>query len=188
MAWTANVIALSLTLAGTAALALALLWRVTTWQTHAADQLTNFEGLSIGSLTKPLSAHTGREDAEVMFGDKVTFLVFATSNCKPCGELLRVVVTHPATRHMRKVVVSDDDRLQIPQELGCLWESYRFHDEERSRADWRAPVSPYFYVIDEFSRILAKGVANRSEHLDRLLDLPPTSLKVETLAPIEMRS
>jgi len=181
-------VALALCLAGTSALAVALLWRVTTWETHAADRLTNFEGLPIGSPIKPLSSHVGDEDAELNFEDRRTFLVFASSGCEPCTELLRVATTHPATRPMRKVVVSDDERLQLAQELGCMWESYRFHDEEKARADWRAPVSPYFYVIDEFSRIMAKGVANRSEHLDRLLDLPPSSLQISTLSPIETRS
>lgn len=184
MGWTANVIALSIFLLGTAALSLALLWRVTTWTTHAADRLTNFEGLPIGSPAKPLAAHDGRDDAELMFEGKRTFLMFASSGCKPCAELLRAASNHPATRDLRKVVVSDDENHEAFELPGCRWESYRFHDEELARSAWKAPVSPYFYVIDEFSRVMAKGVANRPEHLDRLLDLPPSSLRVSTLEPI----
>jgi hypothetical protein len=89
---------------------------------------------------------------------------------------------------MRKVIVSDDDSVPLPPGLGCSWESYRFHNEKKSRTDWRAPVSPYFYVVDESVRIAAKGVANRPEHLDRLLQLPPTTLNSSTLSPLAGRN
>jgi hypothetical protein len=184
--WSANVAALAIVMAGTAVLSLALLWRVTTWTTHSADLLTNFEGLRIGETAKPLSSHVRDQDFEVTFGGKVTFLVFATSDCRPCAELLRAASMHPATRAMRLVVVSEDEEVHLTPDLGCYWESYRFDNEEKSRRDWKVPVSPYFYVLDEFSRIAAKGVANRPAHLDRLLELPPSSLQIGTLESLSL--
>jgi hypothetical protein len=143
--------------------------------------LTNFEGLRIGASTKPLSAHVGEQEIELTFGGQVSLLVFATSDCQPCSELLRAASSHPATRAMRRVVVSDDEEAPLGSELPCAWESYRFDSERLARDAWKVPVNPYFYVIDEFSRIAAKGVANRPGHLDRLLELPPSSLQVSTL-------
>jgi hypothetical protein len=47
---------------------------------------------------------------------------------------------------------------------------------------WRAPVSPYFHVIDHEGRIAAKGVASEASHLDRLMSVTPVGVPSRTLA------
>ncbi len=181
MGWTANVVALALAFFAEGALALALLWRVGSWQMHAAELLTVDEGLRLGSPAKELAGYVGDQEIHIGFGQKPAFLVFASTGCKPCTELLEVATTHPATRATRLVVFSDDEELEIPPHLASHWESYRFHDEKSARVMWRAPVSPYFHLVDQFGRVAAKGVANRPDHLDRLLALPPASVQISTL-------
>jgi hypothetical protein len=180
--WTVNIIALSAFTALAFALTLSMLWRVVSWTKPKAELLNEDEGLPIGSFAKTIAAHAGEVELDVTFGDKPTFLVFGTSNCRPCGELLHVASIHPATRTLRKVFVSDADAFDIDTDDAVDWEGYRFDNEHSARADWRAPVSPYFHLMDEFGRVAAKGLANRPEHLDRLLELPPTSVRITTLA------
>lgn len=181
MGWTANAVALAVAFLAEAALAFALLWRVGSWHMHAAELLTVDEGLRIGSPAKELAGYLGDEEIHVGFGQMPAFVVFGTTDCKPCGELLEVATTHPATRATRLVVFSDDEKLTIPPHLASHWESYRFHNERSARVTWRAPVSPYFHLIDQFGRVAAKGVANRPDHLDRLLSFPPATVEISTL-------
>lgn len=188
MGWTANAVALALFSVGIAALTWGLLWRVVTWRTPAAEQLVNDEGLQIGSFAKPLTGHRGDDDIEVTFDGQQAFLVFGTSDCEPCKDLLRVASSHPATHQMRLVVMSDDETLDLPPEVAARWESYRFHAEQFAREAWKVPVSPYFHLMDEFGRVAAKGLANRPEHLDRLLELPPTPVRISTLSRLLVRS
>jgi hypothetical protein len=77
---------------------------------------------------------------------------------------------------MRRIYVTDDDA-GVDEEVTRHWEVYRFVDEEAARAQWRAPVSPYFHVIDADGRVLAKGLGNLPEHLDRLLTIKPASFR-----------
>jgi hypothetical protein len=186
--WTANITALWLAWAFATILALGLLWRIGSWQIHPAETLTFDEGLPIGSPAEQLAAYTGDHEIHLSFDGGPVFLVFGNGPCEPCKQLLRSAAVHPATRHMRLVSLSDDDELDVPLETLRHWESYRFHDETQARKHWRAPVSPYFHVIDEFGRIAAKGIANRPEHLDRLLQLAPTPVRVQTLQQFNQTS
>ena len=91
---------------------------------------------------------------------------------------------------MRLVYVSDDDEtLGIEPDIAGRWEAYRFHDMWRARDQWRAPVAPYFHVIDPDGRVVAKGVANPPAHLDPLLSLVPggTSPSVQISYQVRMR-
>lgn len=74
---------------------------------------------------------------------------------------------------MRRVYVGDTELVDLEPEYVQDWELYWFHDEQKARRLWRAPVSPYFYAIGADGRILAKGVASQPDHLDRLLTLAP---------------
>jgi hypothetical protein len=65
----------------------------------------------------------------------------------------------------------------VSPDLEGPWEIYTFHDEQKARDTWRAPVSPYFHSIDAYGRIAAKGIANRPEHLDRLMALKPPAFR-----------
>lgn len=187
MGWTVNVIALSLLCVLVGCLTLALLWRVVTWEKPRADILNQDEGVPVGSFAKPLAAHAGEMERDITFGDVPAFLVFGTSDCRPCSELLFVASRHPATRGLRKIYVSDTGELDLDTDFAVAWESYRFDSEEAARAAWRTPVSPYFYLLDEFGRVAAKGLANRPEHLDRLLEIPPTPVRISTLARMATR-
>jgi hypothetical protein len=185
--WTANVIALLAFCMLIGALALALLWRVVNWEKPKAALLNEDEGLPIGSFAKTIAAHAEDYELDVTFKDAPAFLVFGTSDCKPCGELLHAASRHPATRNLRKVYVSDTGELDLDTDHAMAWESYRYDDEYFARAAWRTPVSPYFYLLDEFGRIAAKGLANRPEHLDRLLKIPPSPVRITTLARMATR-
>jgi hypothetical protein len=185
--WTANAIALLAFCMLIGAFALALLWRVVNWEKPKAELLIEDEGLPIGSFAKTIAAHAEDYELDVTFNDAPAFLVFGTSDCKPCGELLHAASRHPATRNLRKVYVSDTGELDLDTDYAMAWESYRFDSEQLARATWRTPVSPYFYLLDEFGRVAAKGLANRPEHLDRLLEIPPSPVRITTLARMATR-
>lgn len=182
MGWTATVIALFAFCLLVGILALALLWRIIAWEKPSATMLNEDEGLPIGAFAKAVAAHVGDQELDVTFGDAPAFLVFGASDCKPCDELLFAASKHPATRTLRKVYISDTGALDLDTQYAVAWESYRFDSEQTARAAWRAPVSPYFHLLDEFGRVAAKGLANRPEHLDRLLEIPPTPVRISTLA------
>lgn len=185
MGFVANAVALAVAFFAEATLALALLWRVGSWQVHPAELLTRDEGLRVGSYAKELAGYIGDQEIHISFRQEPAFLVFGSAGCEPCEELLEVAAVHPATRSSRLIVFSDDENLTIPPHLAARWESYRFHDERTARIDWRAPVSPYFHLIDAFGRVAAKGVANKPAHLDRLLSLPPASVRISTLEVVD---
>jgi hypothetical protein len=158
-------------------LSLALLWRLAAWRVRPAAALIEDEGLLVGSEAPQVAAHRGDQDAHLGFVGRTSFVVFGQQPCEPCNQLLEVAAWHPATRHMRLVYLSDsDDVLGVEPQVKARWEMYRLHDSQAARAQWRAPVNPYFHVVDEDGRILAKGVANRAEHLDRLLSLRPPGI------------
>jgi hypothetical protein len=183
--WTANVLGLFLFAIVIGWLAVALLWRVGLWSIHPAETLTVDQGLRIGTQAPEIACHIGANDMHLSFRDRVSFVVFGAEECEPCRELIRAAAVHPATRSMRLVYVGDSESLDdIEPELARRWESYRFHDEPTARRQWRAPVSPYFHVIDETGRIAAKGVANASKHLDRMLALAPAGLPSWTLSTL----
>jgi hypothetical protein len=182
--WTANIIALAAFTGLTALLAAALLWRVTQWSVHPAETLTYDEGLAIGSVAHEVAAYSEGQQIHLSFGGRMTLLVFASRGCAPCQQLLEAASTHPATRGMRLVSVSDSDDIELDPDLASRWEHYRFHDEQRQRRNWSAPVSPYFHVIDAHGRIVEKGVANRPGHLDRLLELSPPRVRIHTLGEL----
>ncbi len=182
MAWLANVVGISLAVALITWWALALLWRIGSWFTHPAEALISDYGLQVGSRAPELACHWRTSDRHLAFLGRLTFVVFGTSGCEPCQRLVRIASIHPATRQMRLVYVGDSEDLDIQPELGERWEAYRFHDERRARIQWRAPVSPYFHVIDHAGRIAAKGVANEANHLDRLMTLTPLGVQSNTLA------
>lgn len=150
-----------------------LLWRIGLWFIPPVEQLHTVEGLPIGSDALEIAAAAGPDEYHLTFRNGWTFLVFGSKSCEPCQSLLRVATEHPATRAIRLVYVGDTDEIEIDCAQHHLWEVYRFHDEELSRRQWRAPVSPYFHVIDPRGRVVAKGTASKLVHLDRLLSLAP---------------
>jgi hypothetical protein len=180
--WVANAAGLAFAAGGTTLAALALLWRIGSWQVHPAALLTLDEGLAIGARAPELAGAIAEQDVHLTWGGRLTFLVFGTRGCKPCEELLQIAPRHPATRHMRLVYMADhlDDPLLATH---GRWERYVFHDEMFQRKAWRAPVSPYFHVIGTNGRIVAKGLANDDRHLDRLLELLPPEISPAILLP-----
>lgn len=162
-------------------LGLALLWRVGAWQTHPAQTLVEDEGLRVGSSAPQITALRGTDEFHLAFQGQTAFVVFGTKTCGPCRSLLRAAGTHPATRSMRLVYVGDSEEIDVEPEIARRWETYRFHDEVNARKRWRAPVSPYFHVIDGVGRIAAKGIGSSPLHLDRLLALNPAGLPSATL-------
>lgn len=177
-AWFANALALFLGLSVVVMLALALLWQVGSWQLPRAATLTLDEGLRIGATALEVAGYTDDgTEVHLSFAGPLTFLVFGTQGCRPCEQLLEAAGKHPATRPMRKVYVWDGRSATLDPDVLDRWEVYRFHNEEQARKHWRAPVSPYFHVIDEAGRIADKGVANQAQHLDRLLQLKPGLLR-----------
>ena len=184
--WTANIVALAALTGLTAILAAALLWRVSQWNVHPAEALTYDEGRAIGSIATEVAAYADEHEVHLSFGGLPTFLVFGNRGCAPCLQLLEAASSHPATRQMRLVSLSDSDESDLAPDLVSRWELYRYHDEEAQRRNWRAPVSPYFHVIDAAGRIVDKGVANRPGHLDRLLEFSPPGVRVHTLGELAL--
>jgi len=86
----ANFVALFLGAAALWCLALALLWRLGSWQLSNAATLTLDEGLQAGAVAPELVARINGEDRHLGFVGRETFLVFGTQGCEPCIELLRV--------------------------------------------------------------------------------------------------
>lgn len=159
-----------------AAFVLAMMWRVGSWRMSPAASLIHDEGLPIGSRASEIAAHRGADEFHLTFGFKRTFLVFGAASCVPCKDLMVAAATHPATRDLRLVLVSDSVDLDIPGPFRESWEIYSFDDERLAREQWRARVSPYFYLIDEDGTIMDKGIGSHADHLDRLLALPPKYL------------
>lgn len=173
-----------------AVLAGSLLWRVNLWKMPAIEQLHTVEGLSIGRKAPDIAATNGTEEYHLTFQRKWTFLVFGSEHCAPCKDLLRVALDHPATRGMRFVYLASvgegphtADEASLSCRTGQSWEFYNFHDETHVRKQWRAPVSPYYHVINPSGRVVAKGVASKPAHLDRLLGIAMAAL-VERSAQI----
>jgi hypothetical protein len=185
--WLAN--ALGLLLASSLAwfAALALLWRVGSWQVRPAATLNLDKGLPVGTEAPEIAGSARTHQVQLTWGHRLTLVVFGTRGCKPCKELIDVAPAHPATRNMRLVYVSNEFEDDL-DERG-RWEIYTFDDERDAREMWNAPVSPYFHVIDPNGRIAEKGIANAPEHLDRLLAiLPPgVSPRIALAEIIEQR-
>lgn len=154
-------------------IATALLWRIGSWQVSPAASLNMDEGLREGTEAPELAATSAGDDRHLSFIGQRTFLVFGSSNCAPCQRLLEFAPWHPATKPMRRVYVTGSLETDLPPDILAVWEAYRFHDDRATRERWRAPVVPFFHVIGENGRILAKGIASQPDHLDRLLGLAP---------------
>lgn len=133
------------------------------------ELLTHGEGLRIGAEAPDIAVYAGAQEMHISFEGREAFVAFGTKGCEPCGQLVAAAAAHPATRNLRRIYISDADGVEGDADVVGSWELYRFHDEAAARKVWRAPVSPYFHLIDSDRRIVAKGVANRVEHLDRLL-------------------
>jgi hypothetical protein len=180
-AWWMNIAALMVASGGIAFLALALLWRVGSWQTHRAQSLIEDEGIRIGAPAPQIAAHKGEADLHLSFEGEFSLVVFGARECQPCQDLLRVATRHPATSYMRLVYIGDDEEVDVEPEVAERWETYRFDDERHAREAWRAFVNPYFHVVDPQGKIMAKGIANRPAHLDRLLGLSPSGARLPIL-------
>jgi hypothetical protein len=182
--WAANFLALLVIYLFLGWIGLALLWRVGAWKVQPADSLTFDEGLRIGVKAPDIAARRGSNEYHLTFEGGFTFLVFGSGACQPCRSLLESAPRHPATGSMRLVYLHDG--VQPPDEidpsLSDRWESYLFDNETHVRDQWRAPVSPYFHVVDGDGRVVEKGVASQPEHLDRLLSLVPESLVSSSLS------
>lgn len=176
---TANIIALLLVAGTLVFLALALLWRVGVWNLSPAQVLTFDEGLRIGSMAPQVAAHRDDDDYHLDFAGVTTFLVMGTKGCRPCYQLLTAALSHPATSRARLVYISDEEPSSLDGKYGGIrkWEIYKYHDEDKARGVWRAPVSPYFHLINAQGTIIEKGIANAPEHLDRLLQLAPAAFR-----------
>lgn len=153
-----------------------MLWRVGSWNISPAASLNLDEGLRIGTEAPEIAAHAGDQERHLSFRGEMTFLLFGTLRCEPCGQLLTLAPRHPATKQMRLVYVLDEGDTELDPEVAEHWEVYRFDSQAAARETWRAPVSPYFHVIGPEGRVQAKGIANRPDHLDRLLSLRPPVL------------
>jgi len=163
--------------------ALALLWRVGSWHIPHAATLTHDEGLRIGSRAPEIACWgSDGTDRHLSFGGRPTMVVFGKRDCVHCQPLLEAAQSHPATSYMRLVYLTDDATADLAVEVEARWEVYVFENETAARKQWRAPVSPYFHVVDPTGRIIQKGVASQSPHLDRLLSLRPgaVALKVSS--------
>jgi hypothetical protein len=172
--WAANLIGLALVAAMVSVWGLALLWRIGSWHVSPAAALTFDEGLQVGEESPEVACVAlDGTDRHLSFGGATAFLVFGTSGCRPCEELLHEAVHHPATAHMRRVYITNAEAGNFGPEITDEWELYHFEDETNTRDLWRAPVSPYFHVIDQQGRIAEKGLASHGTHLDRLLALRP---------------
>lgn len=165
-------------------LGLALLWRIGSWNLSPAAVLTHDEGLRLGTTAPQLASHRGDSEYHLDFVGNTTLLVFGQEGCKPCLQLLDAAPKHPATRHARLVYVTNNEPTGAELDHAFpRWELYRFHHEDLARDMWRAPVSPYFYLIDADGVIVAKGLANAPEHLDRLLDITPSGIESLSSGP-----
>lgn len=174
--WIAVLGPLAIAVLGVLALAAGLAWRIGGWQISPAASLILDEGLTLGSDALEIAAHAHGQEYHLSFGGRPTFLVFGAAYCRPCVDLIEAATRHPATRWLRRVYVGDTTELDVDPDILAEWEIYALHDAISTRKLWRAPVSPYFYVIASDGRILAKGIANLPAHLDRLLSLPPSGV------------
>jgi hypothetical protein len=174
--WLLNAIVLAMAILVVASFAAAGLWRLGAWHIGRVERLTVEEGLGLGAEAPELAAHTANADRHLFFKGQPTFLVFGAAGCRPCDELLEAAAKHPATSRMRLVYLNDTGETGGDFHFLRKWEIYRFDDTRATRAQWSAPVSPYFHVISSAGRIVDKGIANRPEHLDRLLALEPATL------------
>lgn len=179
--FTANFVTLSLLLVLTSLLACAMLARVGSWQISRAASLNLDEGLPVGAEAPQVAATSSSVSYHLEFLEGFTLLVFGSTRCAPCLELVRAASFHPATRNVRLVFIGDSDPSDFPPEYLGKWEIYKFHDEGAARKMWKAPVSPYFHFIDPLGRVVAKGTGNRSAHLDRLLTIAPPNIAPVTL-------
>lgn len=177
--WIANAVALALLLGVSLLAGFALLWRVGAWRLSPAASLNLDEGLGLGTQAPQMAVTSGGRNVHLSFVGHDTFVAFGLRGCVPCVQLLEAAAAHPATKRMRRVYVTDDDSDLAPEALEH-WEIYRFIEEQRVRERWRAPVSPYFHVIGPQGTVLAKGLANRPDHLDRLLFVQPAGLRRPT--------
>jgi len=169
--WIANSAGIAFAVAVLLVASLALLWRVGSWHVSDAASLTLDRGLTKGSRAPNLVGWSQSSQVDVSWGGRLTLVVFGLAGCRPCEQLLESATNHPATRHMRKVYISN--RIDEGDPNAATWELYRFDDEPHARRLWDAPISPYFYVIDPDGRIADKGIANAFDHLDRLLAILP---------------
>jgi len=176
-AWVSNIVALSVGTLATSVLALGLLWRLGEWHVGRAEALIEDEGLAVGSEAPQVAAYAREQEYHLSFLGRTSFVAMGLLGCRPCEELLVVAASHPATAHMRLVYLSDADHVEVDPQVRARWEIYRLHNGDAARREWRAPVSPYFHVVDERGRVRAKGVANRPDHLDRLLALQPAGFE-----------
>lgn len=158
-------------------LTLAQLWHVGGWSIRPAASLNLDHGLRVGQLAPELAVRVGDDLTHVVFTQGETVLLaMGAADCKPCERLVSVAARHPATRRMRRIFVTDNlDGPAVSEGREAGWEVMAFAEEEHARRVWRAAVSPYVHVIGPDGRVLAKGIANASEHLDRLLSIPPTA-------------
>ena len=175
----ANIFALAVAYCLIGWLAISLYWRLSRWNVGKAQRLAEDDGLTIGSRAREIACTSRGQDRHLSFRDVYTLVVFGGHECPPCQELISVAARHPATRGMRLVYISDTDSTALPPSISARWEHYQFHDEPSTRFQWRAPVSPYFHVIDPAGSVIAKGVANKMGHLDRLLDIAPRQLSTQ---------
>jgi hypothetical protein len=175
-AWAFNAIVLSIAVGAVALLAAGALWRLGQWHLGTVEVLNLEEGLPIGSEAPELAVHQGAADRHLFWLGEPAFVVFGLAGCKPCEQLVEAASRHPATSPFRLVYVNNTGELETEAASVRRWEVYRFHDARAARLQWRAPVSPYFHVIDARGHVVAKGVGNHADHLDRLLALSPSVL------------
>lgn len=171
--WVSNALGLALGAGILLLAATAAIWRVAAWNAGPAAMLIHDEGLPLGSLAPGVAGHRGDGDVDLAFLGGYTFVVFGGENCEPCADLVEIAPVHPATRWMRLVYLSATDHAPGRSGLANRWETYRLDNEVAAREQWRAPVIPYYHVVDERGRVRAKGVANKDAHLDRLFSILP---------------
>ncbi len=177
--WTASLITLWIVVLGMAFLLAGALRQLGLLRLRMGDDpgaLITDEGLARGSLAPPfdaLVADTGDRFTFTATADRVRVLVLLSIGCLACRQLAphinEVAKTHPEVEIVPLVTGDLDSARQFIRAAGV---------KGRVLVDVSATVpalygtsmSPFTYVIDEKSRVLARGVANDWRGLESLIN------------------
>lgn len=135
------------------------------------------DGLAVGKRAPAFTA-TGLAGEQVSLADfrgQRLLMVFGSSNCTPCKNLIPHLNVFAAER--------DADLRVLFLSRGDVEDARRFagehdirvpvaaHPDDSLPDTYQARVTPFAFLIDGEGTILAKGLANTREHLDMLLHM-----------------
>ncbi len=149
--------------------------------THRVPTLDDREGLPIGEQAPLFSALD--QDGKIIkledFQGQRRILAFISPGCSACPgtiEVLNRVVQND--HHLAVIVVGSSD-----SELNRVFAAEHnaqmpilTPDLDLARKTYRIQRVPFLYVLDETGAIRAKGVVNRSGHLQDLLTMADTQV------------